>query len=74
VEVEIELDTEPREVSLAADFAAALDGDGEARRYFDGLSYSHKRQYVTWIEEARKLETRQRRIAQALSRLHEGRT
>lgn len=74
VDVEIELDTEPREVTLASDFAAALDRDGEARRYFDGLSYSHKRQYVTWIEEAKKAETRERRIAQAVSRLHEGRT
>src|SRR5436305_29188 len=43
VDVDIELDTEPREVTLPPDFAAALDADAEARQFFDGLSYSNKR-------------------------------
>ena len=43
VDVELELDTEPREVVVPADFAAALDAEPAARAFFDGLSYSNKR-------------------------------
>jgi hypothetical protein len=74
VEVDIEPDTEPREVTVPPDLTGALDGAADARRYFDGLSYSHKRAYVLWIEEAKKAETRQQRIAKAVSMLQEGKT
>ena len=74
VDVGIELDTEPREVSVPPDFAGALGRDSNARRYFDGLSYSHKRRYVMSIEEAKTDATRQRRIAKAVEKLAEGPT
>ncbi len=74
VDVDIELDTEPREVAVPPDFAEALDRDADAKRHFDGLSYSHKRRYVMSIEEAKTAETRQRRIAKTISMLREGRT
>ncbi|HET7081814.1 MAG TPA: YdeI/OmpD-associated family protein [Chloroflexia bacterium] len=73
VEVEIELDTAPREVTVPPDFAAALDQDPAARRFFDGLSYSNKRRFTLPIEEAKSAETRERRIAKAVSQLREGR-
>ncbi len=73
VEVDIELDTEPREVTVPPDFIAALDHDVEAKRFFDGLAYSHKLQYVLWIEGTKKAETRQRRIGEAVNMLREGR-
>jgi hypothetical protein len=73
VEVEIELDTAPREVPVPPDFAEALDADLAARRFFDSLSYSNKQRVVLPIEEAKTPETRQRRIAKAVSNLHEGR-
>jgi bifunctional DNA-binding transcriptional regulator/antitoxin component of YhaV-PrlF toxin-antitoxin module len=73
VEVEIELDTAPREVTVPPDFAAALDQDPAARRFFDGLSYSNKRRFTLPIEEAKRAETRERRIAKAVSQLREGR-
>jgi bifunctional DNA-binding transcriptional regulator/antitoxin component of YhaV-PrlF toxin-antitoxin module len=73
VEVEIELDTAPREVTVPPDVAEALDADPAARRFFDSLSYSNKRRVVLSIEEAKTPETRQRRIAKAVSNLHEGR-
>jgi bifunctional DNA-binding transcriptional regulator/antitoxin component of YhaV-PrlF toxin-antitoxin module len=73
VEVEIELDTAPREVTVPPDFAEALDADPAARRFFDSQSYSNKRRVVLSIEEAKTPETRQRRIAKAVSNLHEGR-
>ncbi len=72
VDVDIELDTEPREVAVPPDFAEALDRDADARRHFDGLSYSHKLRHVLSIEQAKTAETRQRRIAKAVSMLREG--
>ena len=47
--------------------------DPEAAQFFDGLSYSHKSSYVLWIESAKKDETRQRRIPEAVRMLKEGR-
>jgi Bacteriocin-protection, YdeI or OmpD-Associated/Domain of unknown function (DUF1905) len=69
VDVEVELDTEPREVTVPPDFTEALDADADARRNFDGLSYSNKRRYVLSIEGAKTDETRQRRITKAVSEL-----
>jgi Bacteriocin-protection, YdeI or OmpD-Associated/Domain of unknown function (DUF1905) len=73
IAVHIELDTEPREVTVPADLASALDEDAQASQHFARLSYSHKREYVNWIEEAKRAETRQRRIAKAVEMLREGR-
>ena len=58
---------------MPPDFAEALGRDSNARRYFDDLSYSHKRRYVMSIDEAKTAETRQRRIAKAVEKLTEGR-
>jgi uncharacterized protein YdeI (YjbR/CyaY-like superfamily) len=66
------LDTAPREVTVPEDFAAALDAEPAARRRFESLSYSHQRQHVLAIEEAKKLQTRQRRIAKAIEMLTAG--
>jgi uncharacterized protein YdeI (YjbR/CyaY-like superfamily) len=73
VDVEIELDTEPREVTVPPDLAAALAHDPQARTSFEGLSYSQKRSYVLPIEQAKTAETRERRIAKAIGMLQEGR-
>lgn len=73
VEVGIELDTEPREVTVPADLAEAIDRHPGARRFFDGLTYTQQRWYVLWIEGAKKPETRQRRVAEAAKMLQEGR-
>jgi hypothetical protein len=73
VDVDVELDTAPREVTVPDDFGAALDGDPEARRFFDGLSYSNRLRFVLSINEAKTPETRQRRIDKSVATLHEGR-
>jgi Bacteriocin-protection, YdeI or OmpD-Associated/Domain of unknown function (DUF1905) len=73
VEVEIEADLQPREVSVPPDFLEALDRDADARRFFDGLSYSNKQRIVLSIEGAKTDETRQRRIGKAVGTLREGR-
>jgi hypothetical protein len=72
VEIDFELDSEPREVSVPPDFAKALRRDTKAKRTFDGLSYSNRQRHVLSIEGARTAETRQRRIDKAVKTLREG--
>lgn len=74
VEVDLELDTAPREIEVPPDFAAALDADRDAKQFFEGLSYSNKRRLTLSIDGAKTAETRQRRIEKAVSQLHQGRT
>ncbi|WP_406095130.1 YdeI/OmpD-associated family protein [Streptomyces sp. NBC_01013] len=69
VEVELELDTEPRVVVEPADFAQALDDEPAARAAYDSLAHSRKREHVRAIESAKKPETRQRRIEKAVATL-----
>lgn len=73
VDVNIELDTEPRELNVPADFLEALEHETEAKHFFDGLSYSNKRRFVLSIEGAKTAETRKRRIDKAVVTLKEGR-
>jgi Bacteriocin-protection, YdeI or OmpD-Associated/Domain of unknown function (DUF1905) len=73
VDVEIELDTAPREVVVPPDFAAALDAEPPARTTFDRLSYSNKSWHVLQITGAKTEETRTRRIAKSVEALREGR-
>lgn len=73
LEVTVEPDTEPREVALPADLAAALDHHPQARRFYDSLSYSRQLAYVTWTEDAKKPETRSRRVTETITLLDAGR-
>ena len=72
VHVHLELDTEPREVSVPADLAEALDRDAVARRAFHAMSYSGRQRIIIPVETAKTADTRQRRIAKAVSELREG--
>jgi hypothetical protein len=74
VEVDLELDTQPREVTIPADFANALGQDLVTKQRFDGLSYSQKLRHVLAIEEAKTADTRQHRIAKAIEALRTGTT
>jgi len=73
VDVDIELDTAPREVVVPPDFAAALDAEPAARATFDRLSYSNKSWHVLQVTGAKTDETRTRRILKSLVALREGR-
>ncbi len=73
VDVDIALDTAPREVTVPDDFAAALDAEPKARATFDGLSYSNRSWHVLQVNGARTDETRQRRIRKSVDMLREGR-
>jgi len=73
IDVDIELDTAPREVTVPPDFAKALKKDAKAKKTFDSLSNSNKGWHVSSIEGAKTDETRQRRIAKSVAALREGR-
>jgi hypothetical protein len=74
VTVMIALDEAPREVDVPAALAQALDGDATAKATFDALAFTHRKEFARWIAEAKKDDTRERRVAQALQMLREGRT
>jgi hypothetical protein len=74
VEVHLELDTVPREVEVPEALTTALAGDDAARAIFDGLAFTHRKEYARWVAEAKKEETRDRRVAQALEMLKAGKT
>ena len=73
VEVDLELDSAPREVEVPADLAAALDAEPGARSTFDGLSYSNRSWHVLQVTGAKTDETRRRRIARSVDLLKQGR-
>ncbi len=68
VDVEIDLDTTPRAVTLPPDVMEALTRDADAQRFFEGVSSSNKRRIVLSIEDAKTAETRQRRSGQPVAR------
>jgi Bacteriocin-protection, YdeI or OmpD-Associated/Domain of unknown function (DUF1905) len=72
VQIEIDRDERPREVSVPDDLAAALARDPTAQAAFEKLSFTHRREYVEWVTTAKREETRARRIAQTLDRLRGG--
>jgi len=72
VEIVLEADTDPRAVTPPADLQQALAADPAAGAAFARLAYSHQKEYVAWIEEAKRPQTRQSRIAQTLERLKAG--
>ena len=73
LDVDLELDTEPREVAVPPDLMGAFARDAEAKRFFDTLTPSQKQWYVLPIEQAKAAETRERRVAKAIGMLREGR-
>jgi hypothetical protein len=72
IDVDLELDTVPREVELPPDFAAALARDAKAKKFFEGLSYSKKKVLVTPID-VKSPDVRKERIAKTVAQLREGR-
>jgi antitoxin component of MazEF toxin-antitoxin module len=70
VDVRIELDSAPRETALPDDLDAALDD--AARTHFHSLAPSHRKEWVRWVEEAKKPETRAARIEKTAASLREG--
>lgn len=70
VHVTLEMDNEPRVVEIPEDFVRMMSVD--VRAAFDKLSYTHQKEYVEWIVEAKRAETRQRRIEKAIEMITAG--
>jgi hypothetical protein len=70
--IEIEKDDAPREVDVPEELAMALASDVPAQKVFDGLAFTHRKEYAQWIAEAKRPETRERRVAKALEMLTSG--
>jgi hypothetical protein len=74
VRIAMELDTEPRKVVVPDDLDAAFVDAPAARTAFRTLSYSHQREYVEWIEQAKRADTRARRVARTVAKVASGAT
>jgi uncharacterized protein DUF1905/bacteriocin resistance YdeI/OmpD-like protein len=72
IDVDLELDSAPREVELPADFAAALNRDAKAKKFFAGLSFSKKTILVRALD-VKAVDVRKERIAKTVEQLGEGR-
>jgi Bacteriocin-protection, YdeI or OmpD-Associated/Domain of unknown function (DUF1905) len=74
VNVILELDAAPREVEVPEALAAALASDTEAKAAFERMAYTHRKEYARWIADAKRDETRERRVQQALEMIRAGKT
>lgn len=74
ITLELELDAAPREVTTPAALAQALAADPGAQQAFDGLAFTHRKEFARWVEEAKRDETRDRRVAKTIEMLHAGQT
>jgi Bacteriocin-protection, YdeI or OmpD-Associated/Domain of unknown function (DUF1905) len=72
VDVVLELDDQPREVEVPDALANALAQTDDARQAFDHLSFTHRKEYARWITEAKRDDTRERRVKKAVEMLREG--
>lgn len=74
VDVVVALDDQPRDVAIPDDFAAALAADTEATARFDALAFTHRKEFARWVAEAKRDDTRHRRVAQAVEMIKAGKT
>jgi hypothetical protein len=72
VEVDLQLDTQPRTIEIPEDLAAALEAEHEAKAFYATLNYSTQRRYVEPIADAKTAETRFRRVAKVVADLKAG--
>ena len=74
VDVAVELDVALRDVELPEALVAALAGDSKAKAAFEGMAFTHRKEYARWVADAKREETRQRRVQQAVEMLRAGKT
>ena len=72
VEVEVELDATAREVEVPAELAALLEREPGLKTAFERLSFTNRKEYASWIADARREQTRERRLGQAAEMLRTG--
>lgn len=72
VSVSLIEDKEERTVDIADDIALVFNENQEAKELFDKMSYTHRKEYIRWIEEAKKAETRENRKGKMIQMILEG--
>lgn len=72
ITLNVRVDSEPRVVEPPGELLLALASDTQASEIFDGLSFTHRREYAQWVSDAKQSETRQRRAGKVLEMLKEG--
>jgi small nuclear ribonucleoprotein (snRNP)-like protein len=72
ISIELEEDLEPRKVEIPPDLQQALDANPNEGAYFTSLAYSHRKEYVWWINDAKRDQTRQERIRRTIVMLKQG--
>jgi uncharacterized protein YdeI (YjbR/CyaY-like superfamily) len=72
IKATVEADTQPRVIEIPKDLLREFKKEKGAKLFFDGLSHTHQKEYVQWILESKKEETRQRRIAKTMEMLRPG--
>ncbi len=72
IKVVVKPDAEPRLIEIPKDLSKEFKKDKQAKAIFDKLAYTHRREYVKWIEEAKRAETRQTRIIKTIEMLKKG--
>ena len=72
IKIIVEEDTEPRVIEVPAELKKAFKTEKEAKAFFEKLAYTHQREYVMWINEAKREETRQTRVAKTIEMLKQG--
>lgn len=71
IKVSVEADTQPRVIEIPKDLLKEFKKEKQAWAFFDALSYTHRKEYVQWILEAKKEETRQRRVIKTIEMLND---
>jgi Bacteriocin-protection, YdeI or OmpD-Associated/Domain of unknown function (DUF1905) len=71
LDVVLERDDAPREIAVPHALAEALGRDRSARAAFDKLSFTHRREYAQWIADAKRADTRERRVKKTLAMLRQ---
>lgn len=74
VRIVVEPDADPRLVEIPADLLKEFKKNKDARALFDKLAYTHKKEYVRWIEEAKRPETRAARVVKTIDMLKKGKS
>ncbi len=74
VEIELEEDLEERRVEIPPDLQRALEANADAMAFFNQLSYTHRKEYARWIDEAKRDQTRQERLKKAVELLKQGKS
>ena len=72
VTITVEPDTEPRVIEIPPDLKKEFKTAKDAKAFFENLSYTHQREYVLWINEAKREETRHNRIVKTIEMLKQG--